>query len=87
MFEQWEADFGRTFVLGSEPIKLRLRDDIDAAFVDGKNRCRKHPEITSVELYRYAQKLAQDFGWECGGPIAGHLIGHFPHERKHEGPE
>ena len=20
-------------------------------------------------------------GWEFGGPIAGHLIGHFPHEK------
>ena len=23
VFEQWEADFGRTFVLGSDPLKLR----------------------------------------------------------------
>jgi Xaa-Pro dipeptidase len=81
VFEEWEADFGRTFVLGSDPIKLKLRDDIGAAFVDGKNHFRKHRDITSVDLYRYAQKLAQDFGWEYGGPIAGHLIGHFPHER------
>jgi Xaa-Pro dipeptidase len=25
--------------------------------------------------------LATKFGWEFGGPIAGHLIGQFPHER------
>jgi Xaa-Pro dipeptidase len=25
--------------------------------------------------------LAERYGWEFGGPMAGHLIGHFPHER------
>jgi len=81
VFEEWEADFGRTFVLGSDPIKLKLRDDIAKAFNDGKEYFKQHPEITAVELYRYAQKLAQNYGWEYGGPIAGHLLGQFPHER------
>lgn len=81
VFEEWEADFGRTFVLGSDPLKLKLRDDIERAFREGKQYFHQHPDITAVELYCYAQKLAWDFGWEYGGPIAGHLIGHFPHER------
>ncbi len=81
VFEAWEADFGRTFVLGSDPIKLKLRDDIGKAFIEGKEYFKSHPDITGVELYRYAQKLAQNYGWEYGGPIAGHLIGQFPHER------
>jgi Xaa-Pro dipeptidase len=81
VFEEWEADFGRTFVLGSDPFKLKLRDDIGKAFLKGKDYFKEHLDITAAELYRYAQKLAHDFGWEYGGPIAGHLIGHFPHER------
>ncbi|SRR5260370_5318923 len=81
VFEEWEADFGRTFVLGSDPIKLKLRDDIGKAFARGKEYFNTQPEITAAELYRYARKLAQEFGWEYGGPIAGHLIGQFPHER------
>src|SRR5262245_2905846 len=36
VFEQWEADFGRTFVLGSDPRKLKLRDDSVRAFALGK---------------------------------------------------
>lgn len=40
-----------------------------------------HPDITSRELFEHARSLAGRFGWEWGGPIAGHLIGHFPHER------
>ena len=81
VFEAWEADFGRTFVLGSDPLKLKLRDDIAKAFAQGKHYFHSHPEITADELYRYAQKMARDDGWEYGGPIAGHLIGQFPHER------
>jgi Xaa-Pro dipeptidase len=81
VFEEWEADFGRTFVLGSDSRKLKLRDDIGKGFLEGKKYFHEHPDITAAELYKYAQKLARDFGWDYGGPIAGHLIGHFPHER------
>src|SRR5271170_2184025 len=81
VFEEWEADFGRTFVVGSDPLKLKLRDDIEKAFSEGKKYFHEHPDITADELYRHAQKLAQKFGWEFGGTIAGHLIGQFPHER------
>jgi Xaa-Pro dipeptidase len=81
VFEAWEADFGRTFVLGSDPVKLKLRDDIGKAFLEGKRHFQSHPEITAAELYLYAKKMAADYGWEFGGPIAGHLIGQFPHER------
>jgi hypothetical protein len=36
VFEAWEADFGRTFVLGNDPAKLKLRDDVGRAFHEGK---------------------------------------------------
>src|SRR3984885_794419 len=81
VFEQWEADFGRTFVVGNDPVKLRLRDDIAKAFADGKKYFQTHPDITGAELFHYASKLAKQYGWEFGGAIAGHLIGQFPHER------
>ncbi len=29
VFEAWEADFGRTFVMGNDPIKTRLRDSLE----------------------------------------------------------
>ena len=81
VFEEWEADFGRTFVIGSDPLKLKLRDDVESAFVEGKRYFNEHPEIVSSDLYGFAQSLAVKYGWEFGGPIAGHLIGQFPHER------
>jgi hypothetical protein len=38
-------------------------------------------DITSSESFCFAQPLAAKSGWEFGGPIAGHLIGQFPHDR------
>jgi Xaa-Pro dipeptidase len=81
VFEDWEADFGRTFVIGSDPFKKKLQEDIGRAFQDGKEHFKKRPDITAAELYRHAQSLAAYYGWEYGGPIAGHLLGQFPHER------
>src|ERR1700734_211140 len=81
VFEEWEADFGRTFVVGNDPLKHKLCRDIEAAFAEGKRYFQENPEITAAELYAYAQQLAAQAGWEYGGPIAGHLIGVFPHEK------
>jgi len=81
VFEEWEADFGRTFVIGTDPLKLKMRRDIAEAFYEGKQYFKETPEITSSELFAYAVSLAEKYGWEFGGPIAGHLIGQFPHER------
>ena len=81
VFEKWEADFGRTFVVGSDPLKQKLRDDIADAFREGKQYFNDHPEIRANELYAYCEEMAKKRGWEYGGPIAGHLIGQFPHER------
>jgi Xaa-Pro aminopeptidase len=81
VFEDWEADFGRTFVMGGDACKLKLCDDVGAAFAEGKRYFEETPEITASELFACAVRLAERFGWEFGGPIAGHLIGQFPHER------
>jgi Xaa-Pro dipeptidase len=81
VFENWEADFGRTFVLGSDPKKHKLREHVARAFAAGKGYFNESPDITGSELFEYVHSLAGQFGWQFGGPIAGHLIGHFPHER------
>lgn len=81
IFEEWEADFGRTFVLGNDPKKLKLKTDIETAWQDCKNFYFQQKEIRGNELYAYAFSLAQQYGWEFGSEIAGHLIGHFPHEQ------
>jgi Xaa-Pro aminopeptidase len=81
VFESWEADFGRTYAVGSDPHKHRLVSDIGIAFRRGKDLYENTPDLTTGELYDYVAGLATSSGWEFGAPTAGHLIGHFPHER------
>lgn len=81
IFDKWEADFGRTFVLGSDPFKKKLQRDVGVAFEEGKAYFNARPDITGRELFEYANGLAAKYGWEFGGAMAGHLIGRFPHER------
>jgi len=56
VFEEWEADFGRTYVVGNDPLIHKLCRDIEEAFVRGKQYFHEHPEITAAELYAHAQK-------------------------------
>ncbi|OAG41561.1 hypothetical protein AYO21_04263 [Fonsecaea monophora] len=81
VFEAWEADFGRTFVLGDDPVKARLRDTLEPLWKKVKSHFQDNPDITGEELYHFTCDLAKEAGWEFGGSHAGHLVGQFPHER------
>src|ERR1700753_4274443 len=81
VFEQWEADFGRTFVLGDDPVKQRLRDALPVVWQAGWECFRLEPEVTGAQLYAHMTRLGERAGWEFGGEIAGHLVGQFSHEK------
>ena len=81
IFEEWEADFGRTYVIGNDPYKIKLKNDIEKAWHEGKEFFKSKSKITGAELYTHAQNLALKYGWEFGGEIAGHIIGQYPHEK------
>jgi Xaa-Pro aminopeptidase len=81
IFEQWEADFGRTFVLGGDPVKIRLRDTLPQVWDAGREYFRAHEDVTGEQLFGYVTGLAERAGWAFGGPHSGHLVGEFPHEK------
>jgi Xaa-Pro dipeptidase len=81
IFEEWEADFGRTFVLGDDPDKLAIRDALPRVWLAGRNYFDSHPDVTGAELYDTVVELAHAEGFEFGAPIAGHLLGEFPHKK------
>lgn len=81
IFEEWEADFGRTFVLGDDPVKLAIRDALPEIWAAGHEWFETHPDITGEELFAHVVGLSGQAGWEFGGTIAGHLVGQFPHEK------
>ena len=81
IFENWEADVGKTYVLGNDPFKLKLKREVEQSWYELKSWFDSQEFVTGAELYNEVKKNAHLKGWELGGEIAGHLIGHFPHEK------
>ena len=79
VFEEWEADVGRSYVVGGDPDKHRLVADLSMQFDKVKSRFDGDPDVTGAELYAYACDGAAALGWRFGGAIAGHIVGEFPH--------
>jgi Xaa-Pro dipeptidase len=81
VFGEWEADVGRTYVMGDDPRKTRLCEDLPKVFDALKQYYDTHPDVTGADLYAYARQCAEASGWLFGGAIAGHIVGEFPHVR------
>jgi len=81
VFEDWEADVGKTFVMGTDSKKHKLQRDTELAWKEGQAWFLKNPRCTGSEFYQFTKKLAERYGWEFGGEHCGHLIGKFPHEK------
>ena len=81
VFEDWEADIGRTYAIGNDPDKHRLCHDLPLIFDQLKQQFDDQPDITGAELFAFAHQAAEAAGWLFGGKIAGHIVGEFPHAR------
>jgi Xaa-Pro dipeptidase len=81
IFEEWEADFGRTFVLGDDPGKTAVRDALPRVWQAGHEYFNRHPDITGAELFDFVVGVTHAEGFEFGNWIAGHLVGEFPHKK------
>ena len=82
IFEEWEADLGKTYVIGNDERKLKLKRDVERAWHEGKAYYDKHKEtLTGADFYQYTAELAKKYGWHYGNIHCGHLIGKFPHEK------
>jgi len=79
VFEAWEADIGRSYVLGADPLKHKLVADLPRLFEQVQAHYRRDPHITGAALYAFAQDAAAAAGWRFGGKIAGHIVSEFAH--------
>jgi len=82
VFGDWEADFGRTYLVGHDPAKTRLRDDLEIVFRASRDFYLGRPQTTGAELYEYVVRASAARGWGFGGAHAGHLVGRFPIARE-----
>lgn len=81
IFQEWEADFGRTFVLGNDPAKHAVREALPRVWQAGRDYFGEQPSVTGAQLYDHVVGVARTAGFEWGSPIAGHLVGEFPHKK------
>jgi Xaa-Pro aminopeptidase len=81
VYQGWEADLGRTYVLGNDPLKLQLKRDIEAAWQEANDWYFKQPQLTGAQYFNYITDLTNRYGYEFGNAIAGHIVGRYPHEQ------
>ena len=81
VFEEWEADVGRSYAVGGDPRKHALCEELPRQFETVKRHFEANPGITGAQLYAFACASAEEAGWKFGGKIAGHIVAEFPHAR------
>jgi len=85
IFEGWEADLGRTYVIGNDPRKLKVKKDVETAWQEAKAWYDAQRSLTGAAFFNYLSTLAKKYGWEYGGDIGGHIVGPYPHEQPGDG--
>lgn len=81
IFAEWEADFGRTFVLSEDPHKIAVREALPRVWQAGREYFDQRPDITGAQLYDFVVGLAHAENFDFASSIAGHLVGEFPHKK------
>lgn len=81
VLEDWEADVGRSYVVGDDPQKHALVAELPRQFDLLAEALKADPLMTGDKLYEIACDNANAAGWLFGGEIAGHIVAEFPHAR------
>src|SRR4051812_24036907 len=79
VFEEWEADVGRSYAIGGDPAKHALCAALPEQFEAVRREFLSHSDITGAELYDFTTASAEGAGWGFGGKIAGHVVSEFAH--------
>ena len=79
VFEEWEADIGKSYALGADPRKQALVAELPRQFALLQAHLQGNPGVTGAALYAFAQQSAERAGWRFGGKIAGHIVSEFAH--------
>jgi methionine aminopeptidase len=77
----WESDYARTYVLGNDVRKVKLKNDVAKAWYETQEWFHNQKSVKASDLFAFTRKKAQEYGWTSAGEIAGHIVGKFPHEQ------
>lgn len=81
VFDGWEADLERTYVLGNDPLKLKIKANVEAAWQEANDWYFKQTSLTGAAYFNFINDLTKSYGYEFGNAIAGHIVGFYPHEQ------
>lgn len=88
VFDEFEGDIGKTYLVGNDPEKRRLIKDLERIYTECKHYFLSNPSMTGAELWSKVTELAEKAGWDFGNNHAGHIVGEFSHiQRYGDSPE
>lgn len=84
VFFNHEGDYGETFVVGTDPELIKLKDASKKIFSETQAAWKKE-NLSGVELYKFANALAQKLNLKLNYNMYGHRLGDFPHALHYKG--
>lgn len=84
VFDNHEADYGETFVLGTDPKLVKLQNATKQIF-DATQERWKQQKLSGNELYKFAEDEATKLGFKLNTNMYGHRLGDFPHALHYKG--
>jgi Xaa-Pro aminopeptidase len=83
VFDNFEGDIGKTYLLGNDPVKAKLIQDLERIFAQGKEFYLDNPAMTGAQLWEKVLELTEQAGWQFGNNHAGHIVGEFSHIQRY----
>ena len=77
----WESDFAKTYVIGNDAKKIKLKNDVEKAWLETQVWYLKQTRLTGAEFFKFIVDKTETYGYTFGGVIAGHIVGEYPHEQ------
>lgn len=80
-----EGDAGDTFVFGSHPDHLRAKKEVRQIWDEVREQWFTAGS-TGKELYDFATRVTEGYGWNLNMDLSGHRLSEFPHSAHYDGP-
>jgi Xaa-Pro aminopeptidase len=85
VYGDFEGDAGDTFVFGNNPLHHKAKRDVREIWEIVRAKWLGE-QVSGIELYEFATKTAEEFGWKLNLDLSGHRLSDYPHSAHYDGP-
>lgn len=85
VYGEFEGDAGDTFVFGNDPLHIKAKNDVREIWELVRSKWLSE-DISGIELYEFAIKTTEEFGWKLNMDLSGHRLSDYPHSVHYDGP-